>query len=215
MKLRQIYEVVPKGVNPDVTGAFVEELVRGFIRDWISPCLLLHGTLYPHDANTQLSSDQHKPKQIDGIVYDPRLGPAIIREGSFVVAHSEFCRGIIEIKTSVKSLKEFEARLQEIYVQYFKPFGPSVFMDANQMMGIVIHDADPKKHSAPEWLPSSCPLYHYRYVGHCPIFILFKKVADEYEPYEPGIKMMIEAIFRNRWQQATGEDKFGSDMPAP
>ena len=31
MKLRQLYVVVPQGSNPALTGAFVEELVRGFI----------------------------------------------------------------------------------------------------------------------------------------------------------------------------------------
>jgi len=82
-------------------------------------------------------------------------------------------------------------------------------------MGIVIHDADPKKHSKPDWLSPSTPIYHYSAVGHCPIFILFKRVGDRYEPYEPGIKMMIEAIYRSRWQHATLEDKFGSEMPEP
>lgn len=105
LKVRQLYEVVPKGKNSALTGDFVEELVRGFIRDWISPCLLLRGTLFPHDANPRLSSDNHNPKQIDGIVYDPRLGPAVIREGGFLVANSAFCRGIIEIKTSADNLK--------------------------------------------------------------------------------------------------------------
>lgn len=218
LKVRQLYEVVPKGTNSALTGEFVEELVRGFIRDWISPCLLLRGTLFPHDANPRLLPDKHDPKQIDGIVYDPRLGPAIIREGDFLVAHSAFCRGIIEIKTSETDIKGFEKDLQDRYARYFElglPYGRSPFLDSNHVMGIVIHDADPKKNSAPEWLPSSTPVYHYRAVGHCPIFILFKRVGDEFEPYEPGIKMMIEAIYRNRWQQATLEDKFGSKMPEP
>ncbi|HTU91823.1 MAG TPA: hypothetical protein VMF69_17205 [Gemmataceae bacterium] len=218
LKVRQLYEVVPKGENPALTGDFVEELVRGFIREWISPCLLLRGTLFPQDANLRLSSDNHNPKQIDGIIYDPRLGPAIIREGSFLVAHSAFCRGIIEIKTSVDNLKEFEDRLQALYAQYLAPglpYGPSPFRDRNHVMGIVIHDADPKKHSKPDWLSPSTPIYHYSAVGHCPIFILFKRVGDRYEPYEPGIKMMIEAIYRSRWQHATLEDKFGSEMPEP
>jgi hypothetical protein len=81
LKLRQLYGVVPKGSNPALTGAFVEELVRGFIKDWISPCLLLHGTLHPHDTNPDVPPDDATPRQIDGIVYDPRLGPAIVREG--------------------------------------------------------------------------------------------------------------------------------------
>src|SRR5262249_30490695 len=45
LKLQQFYSVVPKGSNSALTGSFVEEVVRGFIKDWISPSLLLHGTL--------------------------------------------------------------------------------------------------------------------------------------------------------------------------
>ncbi|HWG45664.1 MAG TPA: hypothetical protein VN688_23080 [Gemmataceae bacterium] len=215
LKVRQLYEVVPKASNSELTGDFVEELVRGFIRDWIRPCLLMRGTLYPHDTTTPIASTNHIRKQIDGIVYDPRLGPAILREGSFLVTHSAFCRGIVEIKTSEGDLKTFAKRLQVLYAQYLMPgllHGRSPFLDPNYVMGIVIHDPDPKKHSTPDWLPSSTPLYHYQAVGHCPIFILFKKVGDEYEPFEPGIDAMIKAIFRSRWQHATLEDKFGPEM---
>src|SRR5438552_3687403 len=121
LKVKQLYEVVPRGSNAELTGEFIEELVRGFIRDWISPCLLLRGTLHPHDANTELSSSNSGAKQVDGIVYDPRLGPAIIREGGFLVAHPAFCRGIIEIRTSEEDLRAFEDRLQTLYKQYLEP----------------------------------------------------------------------------------------------
>src|SRR5262245_24260659 len=70
LKMQLFYSVVPKGTNATLTGAFVEELIRGFIRDWISPCLLMHGTLYPHDLEPSLPVT---PRQIDGIVFDPRL----------------------------------------------------------------------------------------------------------------------------------------------
>ena len=50
LKLQQLRRVVPKGRNSEVTGDFVEALVRGFVKDWISPCLLMSGTMYPHDS---------------------------------------------------------------------------------------------------------------------------------------------------------------------
>jgi len=176
----------------------------------------LRGTLHPHDANTELSSSNCNPKQIDGIVHDPRLGPAIIREGAFLVAHPAFCRGIIEIRTSEGDLKAFEVRLKTLYNQYFKPEllrRPSPYLNPNHVMGIVIHDADPKKHSSPDWLPT--PIQHYALAGHCPIFILFRRRGDDHEPFEPGIDAMIKAMFRSGWQQASREDKLGPEMPGP
>ena len=69
-KLRQLRRYVPKDkaqTNPALTGAFIEELVRGFIRSWIRHRLLLHGTF--HFERSVEAGD--KPLQIDGIVYDP------------------------------------------------------------------------------------------------------------------------------------------------
>ncbi len=215
LKLRQLYRVVPKGTNATLTGDFVEELVRGFIRDWISPCLLLNGTLYPHDTNTNLPPEQQGPKQIDGIVYDPRQGPAIIREGSFVVCHPAFCRGIIEIKTSKEDLREFEDRLKLHYSQYLfasQPFGPSLNLREQHVMGVVIHDSDPKKHSHPAWLDAKTPIHCYYLVGHCPIFILLKKDGEDYSPFHPGIDALIKAIFLSEWQQGHRENKVGGGL---
>jgi len=211
LKLQQLYRVVPKGTNPSLTGRFVEELVRGFIRDWISPCLLCDGTLYPHDASPSLPLEEQTPKQVDGIVYDPRLGPAIIREGAFLAVHPAFCRGIIEIKTSCDDMRAFEARLQGHFEQYLAPSTCSPFPSHHDVMGVVIHDPDPRGHSTPEWF-SEVPLYHYRVCGHCPVFILFKKAGEDYEPYEPAIDAMIRAVFRSEWQHGRREDKLGPTL---
>ena len=193
--MQQFYKVVPKGSNPALTGAFVEELVRGFVKDWISPSLLMHGTLYPHDCNKRMSADECKPRQIDGIVYDPRLGPSIIREGSFLVTHPRLCQGIIEIKTSYPNMTDLERHLQSLYSQYLHPQG------FNHMtwtaMGIVVQDSDPERHSRFEGLTD--PIFHYRLPGHCPIFILFREREGEYEPYHPAVDAMIKALFTGPW----------------
>jgi hypothetical protein len=201
LKLKQFYEVVPKGSNPALTGGFVETIVRSFVRDWIGPCQLCHGTLHPHDlAGNHLPDEQKGPKQIDGIVYDPRLGPAVIREGEFVIAHPAFCRGIVEIKTSEGDLRQFEERLQGHYRQYLFPAweGRNV-VEANDVMGIVIHDSAPDLRTA-SYTQGTFPLYEFSYWGHCPIFILFRQQEGDYEPYEPAIDAMIKAIYKSGWQ---------------
>jgi hypothetical protein len=194
LKMKLFYEVVPKGTNPDLTGKFVEALVRCFIQDWISPYILLHGTLYPHN----LDSQDAKPKQIDGIVYDPELGPAIIREGDFLVVDPAFCRGIIEIKTSYKKkIKNLEQDLQSLGRQYLVPAGASLY----SAMGVVVHDPDPERKSYPDWLDRH-PIFSFRLGSHCPIFILFR--TDDYQPHEEAIDAMIRAIYCNiRWPRPT------------
>jgi hypothetical protein len=193
LKLQQLRRVVPKNTNSALTGDFVEELVRGFIKDWISPCLLLSGTMYPHDScppdevAERFREGLHAPKQIDGIIFDPRLGPPIIKEGSFAVAHPAFCRGIVEIKTSETDLLAFEMRLRCLYHQYMSKYEAMT----PQVMGIVLQDSDPAKHSQQHWQPQ--PLYHYNLIPHCPIFILFD---DDFQPHMAAIDAMMRAIFR-------------------
>ena len=215
LKLRQLYRVVPKGSNPALTGGFVEELVRAFLREWVSPCLLLHGTLYPHDTNASLPPESRGPKQIDGIVYDPRQGPAILREGSFLVSHPAFCRGVLEIRTSQENILDFERRLQLLYEQYLaksQPFGSSPYLRHQHVMGVVIHDTDPETRSWPAWLHGEAPIHHYALVGHCPIFILLKKDGEDYFPFEPGIDALIKAIFHSEWQYDHRENKVGDGL---
>jgi hypothetical protein len=193
LKLEQLYTYVRKGSNPDLTGKYIEELVRGFIRDWISPCQLLHGTLFPHDFNPAFDQPP-KPKQIDGIIFDPRKGPPVIREGGFVVTHPAFCHGIIEIKTSEPNLRDLQNRLTALHRQYF--VRGCLWKSLHEIMGIVIHDPDPEKHSQPDWLsPSGSALHEIGRGGHCPIFILFKQAGDSFEPFTPAIDAMLETIF--------------------
>jgi hypothetical protein len=197
LKVEQLYRFVPKGVNTKLTGDYVEELVRGFIQAWIAPCVLAHGTLHPADANKDLPPEEQKPKQIDGIVYDPRMGPPVLREGNFIVVDPRFCRGIIEIKASEQDLGGFHKRLQGHSRQYFKPY--SYYGDEPTVMGLVIHDPDPAGHSRGR---SGGPALYQWWAGqHCPIFILFKESKGKYEHYDQGIDAMMKAIFLHGWQK--------------
>jgi hypothetical protein len=59
LKMQQLRQVVPKGSNPALTGSLVEELVRGFIQDWIRPSLLMQGTFFP-DAQKHVPSQTQR-----------------------------------------------------------------------------------------------------------------------------------------------------------
>jgi hypothetical protein len=215
LKLQQFYSVVPKGSNPDLTGKFVEEVVRGFVQQWISPCQLCHGTLHPHDNAPNLGPDEHRPRQIDGIVYDHRLGPAVIREGSFVVTHPAFCRGIIEIKTSVTDVNRFEEDLKARYRQYLAPAwqGCGGEVSEGNVMGIVVQDSEPKRRRGPDWM-GDYGFHDYSLAGHCPIFFLFKEANGNYEPYEPGIDALIKAVYQTGLQREYASNRIqGGPLP--
>jgi hypothetical protein len=195
LKMRQFAKVVPKCSNPALTGEFMEEVVREFVQEWIAPCQLCHGTCCPHNL---ANPADRQPNQIDGIVYDPRLGPTVIREGNFLVAHPAFCRGIIEIKASEKDFKKFEEGLQHRYRKYLQPAWEwKRAVEMSNVMGVVLHDA----------------LYDFWAADHCPIFILFKENDGEYEPYENGIDAMIKAIHQSRWYVPLESKVFGGPMP--
>jgi hypothetical protein len=197
LKLQQLYTVVPKGSNPKLTGDFIESLVRGFVQDWIAPCQLLAGTLSPQNRNPDVQDP--KPLQIDGIAFDPRLGPPVIRENGFIVAHPQFCAGVIEIKTSCDRLRDFHDRLTTIHRQYFR-LGGMIERRAATAMGIVIHDLDPERHSEVDWFADLGTLHEPR-GEHPPIYILFREAeaGAAYEPYVPAIDALMEAIFYQGW----------------
>lgn len=217
LKVQQLRKYIPKAnaaTNTAVTGAYIEELVRGFVRGWIGHRELLHGTLYspPHAQRGE------KSPQLDGIVYDPKLGPPIIREGDFAILHPLLCDGIIEIKTTCKSIKRLERRLWDIHWRYQSPLGR---IGTSKVMGIVISDPDPEKVSVCR-RRGKAPLNFYDFesqalrrellVGKrdprtaaafdsfdttlCPIFVLFKEDNGELTPHDAAIRAMIRAIYK-------------------
>jgi hypothetical protein len=192
LKVKQLRRYVPKQedlTNTDLTGAFIEELVRGFIQGWIGHKLLLHGTFY---YKKHVDASQ-KSLQIDGIIYDPTRGPAILREGDFIVVHPAFCAGVIEIKTTIPSVKKFRERLREVHGKYLAHL-PTV-----HAMGVVIAHKNPEKASKIKTKDGRIiQAYNHFTVPLCPIFILFKETEDgEYEPFLPAIEGMIRAMYSN------------------
>jgi len=188
LKVQQLRRYIKKGTNSALTGSFIEELVRGFIQRWIGHRWYLTGTFY----SAEFEKSGAKPLQIDGIVYDPTAGPLILHEGGFAVIHPAFCTSVVEVKTSHSSILDFEKRLQQIYSQYMH------HVTTPQVMGVVIADSDPEKHSWIQIKDKYIWAYEYNAVPWCPIFILFQEDNNEYTPFEPAINAMIRAIYRNQ-----------------
>lgn len=190
LKVGQLRDYVPREAsqtNTELTGEFIEELVRGFVRRWIGAKELLHGTFY-HEQHVQSAQ---RPRQIDGIVYDPSKGPVIIREGDFVVVHPAFCAGVLEIKMTCSDLRKLHDRLLEIHRRHVS------HLKSYQVMGIVVADRNPETACERCQHGNEVIKYHdHKLAGKCPIFILFKETPDgEYVPHDEGIKHMIQAIY--------------------
>ena len=123
-----------------------------------------------------------------GIVYDPTKGPLILSEGDFALVHPAFCSGVVEIKTTIASIKDFEERLQKIQQRYMS------HLSTPHVMGIVIADGEPNKTSKITKKDGGILDYHnYFTVPLCPIFILFKETEDGYDPFFPAIDALIRA----------------------
>ena len=190
MKVEQLRAFVPRAkdeTNTDLTGAYIESLVRSFVQGWIGTRRMLHGTLYSAASET----GGQKPLQIDGIVYDPRMGPPVLMEGDFGIIHPVFCAGVIEIKMTTSSIISLEERLQLIHARHMH------HTTKNRLMGIVIADKDPEKVSSTKEGAKPEKYYEYSEADWCPIFVLFKETDVGYEPHDPAISAMIRSIFRN------------------
>lgn len=186
MKLQQLRTYIPKGTNPTLTGAYIESVVRSQIQMWIRNLRICNGTFFSEEfKNLKVNS-----LQIDGIIYDPSAGPTILDLGDFIIVHPAFCTNVIEIKTSLNSIRDFEKRLLKVHRLYFH------HMPHNHVMGIVIHDKEPDKISN---INNNENLYDFNTANICPIFVLFKELNDDYEPFYPAIKNMIKAMYLNTY----------------
>jgi hypothetical protein len=189
LKIKHLRHYIAKGKNPKLTGDYIEEIVRSFVRRWIGSLQLRKGTFYSHE----FQKSGETPLEIDGIVWNPLAGPAILEENDFIVVHPVYCTSVIEIKTSINyPIAKFQKRLQKIYHTYMH------WGTTTQVMGIVISDPDPESKSTIDTNKRKFFAFHYFKAGWCPIFILFKEKDNEYTPYEPAIDAMIRAIYTNQ-----------------
>jgi hypothetical protein len=196
LKLKQFERYVPKGKNADLTGAYIEALVRHYICGWLGRRKFLTGTFYGAHTRQGIGAP---PLQIDGIVYDPEKGPLTLVQGDFAVVDPRFCSNVIEIKKSLSgkasSVRKFHERLEYIHTSYMFQVHHA------HVMGVVIHDSNPEKHSRitnKHLQGGGVAAFNYSYGGLCPIFILFKETNGEYEPFYPAIDALIRAIYQNK-----------------
>jgi hypothetical protein len=169
--------------NSDVVGSYIEEVVRGFINSWIAPMRICHGSLwYPSGKNPRI-------RQIDGLVWQPSFGPAVVQEGSFLLLHPNTVSAVVEIKRSEKDLHGLYNRLNEIADEFLIPTGH----DKRDAVGLVISHPSPESVANSNWSMAEGHVVelHSLAIHHCPIFILFDSAKDELEPYYPGIKNLI------------------------
>jgi|GEM_PF-5272707 len=184
-KVKVFRELCAEKENTEVTGDFVEEMLRGYINSWLAPMGIYPGSLV---------SPRHKRKlkQIDGLIWQPSFGPPVLREGNTLLLHPNTVRAIVELKTSVESVRHLHDRLSDLWEE-LKPTEHS----ARDAMGIILfHNGNPETASNPHWrtVDGNREPLHTRAVNAHPIYILFERRGQfDYEPYFPAI---MELIFR-------------------
>lgn len=103
-ELMAFYKLVRETTtNNDVLGALVEERLRKMLRRWLGGLQLATGSLAGLPADYQ----------IDGIIWDPTIRPALIEEGETVVVDPLAVAGLLEIKASC-NIEDFARRLFEL-----------------------------------------------------------------------------------------------------
>jgi hypothetical protein len=189
LKVKHLRHYVKKNTNSDLTGLYIEEVVRGFVKNWIGHRVLINGTFY----SSEFENSEENPLQIDSIIYDPTMGPPVMLEGNFGIVHPVFCAGVLEIKTSYSgSLLKFQERLDKIHRLYMHHVRKS------QVMGVVICDSNPDAKSTISTKGENFKAFSYNQ-DWCPIFVLFEEKDGEYQPFEPAIDAIFRAIFTNLW----------------
>ncbi len=195
VKLKLLRELIPRDAdftNTALTGAFVEEMTRGFVQSWIGDSFLLHGMLVSEseiaDA-TASGSTRPMALQIDGIVYDPKKGPLILREGDFIAVSPDFIRGVIEIKMS-EAPSVLSHRLKNIYQRYIDGC-----VGFPAVMGVIVASKDPEA-MARVTGEGLRPWHEIHKAGHHPVFVLFKENDNgTFEPNEPAIYDLVRMIY--------------------
>lgn len=118
--------------NDDVLGALVEERIRRLLRRWLGSKQLGTGSLAGLPADYQ----------IDGIVWDPTVRPALLEEGEIVIIDPLAALGLVEVKASC-DIEQFSRRLFDLAAHiggYYDRFAEG--RSHPPMFGFVIWDKD-------------------------------------------------------------------------
>ena len=171
--------------NTEVTGDFIEELLREYINSWLSPMGIYPGSLCRPNSD--------KMMQIDGLIWQPSFGPPLLKQSNFLLLHPIVARAVVEIKTSVKSIKKLHDRLVEIWTAFLS----DTRQERRDALGIILWHDSPETAAEPKWhrVDGHLTELHTRALDAHPIFILFRRTGDyEYEPFMPAIEAMLFAF---------------------
>jgi len=92
-------------VHQGVFGALVENHVHSLIERWVRPASLSSGAI----------AGLRFPNQIDGIIWDHRLLPALVERGGVAVVPATAVFGVFELKASKKEdLATFSSRIDDL-----------------------------------------------------------------------------------------------------
>lgn len=103
--VRAIYELCRATTrNSEITGGIVESYLRTVVADLAKPLVAHSGGVVglPYDH------------QVDCILWDPNVRPAILVVGESALVDSLSVRGLIEIKSSTRDVSEFAKRIHEL-----------------------------------------------------------------------------------------------------
>jgi hypothetical protein len=185
-RVREFEGFVPAGSDPVLANMFLEAQVRSLVEERLRPRRLVSGIFSVPGA----SAPTGVPRFLEGAVYDPGRGRAVLDRGGFCVVNPASCVGCILIKPSVPNIAKFENRLLEIAMSYF--FGRPPGM----VMGIVATDAAAEKKSDICTRGKRFPAYQFMHPKWCPIFILFSMEGGVFKPHFPAIEALVGNLER-------------------
>ena len=185
-RLTQFHRLMPPGSNSDLASRFLEAQVRGLIADRLAPKRLLSGTL----SAPGITAPESGPPFVEDIIYDLRRGPLLLESGAFSIVHPGTCAGVIQVRPSAGNVPKFQARLREIALTYFPRRHPGC------VMGVIVGDSDPEKKSVVCRSGRRFRAYDFMNAKWCPIFILFARREERYQPHLPAIEALLTNISR-------------------
>ena len=76
-KVQVFRELCSGRENTEVTGEFIEQLLREYIDSWLSPMGIYPGSLWCSSAS--------KMMQIDGLIWQPSFGPPLLKQDNLLL----------------------------------------------------------------------------------------------------------------------------------
>jgi hypothetical protein len=204
-RLADFHRHIPPGPNPALTLHFLEDQVCALLAARLAPRRLVSGTIRPP---VTLDPEANVPFLRD-IIYDPQLGPSPIDTAGFSIIKPAACAGVIRIQPCTHNTAKFEAHLRDIALNLIRNRHPS------RVMGIVIADPDPEKKSIVRRKGRTFQAHEFTSGKWCPIYILFTRRGNTYQPYLPAIEALLANLSQFPPPRNAEFDSAGGRPPGP